>query len=163
MTAGSRDGILALEVAEAALREAENSLGDKTKVFAADGSNDGRYEGSDCENTPAQCAYLTALKDVHAASTWAKSTQSASGVNCGNGDANCEIFGDYIIVRLGPINLTLTGDGEVQAIHSDAVEMDNVLFDQMFKYKIIARGTGLNPDTQRVLVSYYAARVSKNN
>lgn len=165
MTASSRDAILALEAAEAALREAELSIKDKTKVFTAAGSASGRYEGSECESDSAhaQCAYLTSLKDVFADSSWTKSTKASSGVNCGNGDANCEIFGDYIIVRLGPINLTLTGDGEVQAIHSDSVEMDEMLFDQMFKYKIIARGVGLNPDTQRILVSYYAARVSKNN
>lgn len=157
MTATTRDGMLAFEVAESALREAEKATVSSANSYAADGGLTGLYDGTKCASDEDYCVYMTKLRDVFAESIWTKSTKAAKSIGCGNGDPSCQVSGEYIIVKMGEINLSLTGSDEILVITGDAVELGKAAAGKMHKYKIIARGTGQNPQNTRTLVSYYAA------
>lgn len=161
MTSSSRDNVLALEVAHAALLDAERSILDDP-AFLPEGSSAGLYDGLNCsEAQPEPCAYLAALSDLNDEATWDKSSDATTSVSCGTADAGCSLTGKFIIVRLKLIDYNFNRRG--LAIHSNVAEVDQILWENMYLYKVIAKGSGKGAGNTRILVSYYAARKSKNS
>lgn len=164
MSASTRDSILALEVAEAAVRVAETRVTDPALPYSDEGPT-ARYCVDGCganqDQECSSCEFTNVNNDIWADSVWdfsEKVTIEAGSINCGNSDPNCKLYGEYVIIKMGKINLTTTAQGKVQSITSDAVELDNIKLEDMYKYKIIARGSGMDPTNERIIVSYYAAR-----
>ena len=174
MTANTRDTMLALQVAEAAIAEAEAKTA--TFSYTLDGTN-GFYDGTTCDgdteedsgevdgdNNPIviKC-YMNAIMDMggyFSDATWVKSTEADDGITCGNGDSNCELKGRYIVVDLGQRTITLSGQSSVLTVANHYQDQNVKSVGNVNVYKIIARGHGLNPAAQKVVVSYYAASVA---
>lgn len=153
MTANSRDDLLAFEVAESAAKEAEQKLLDYD--FTIDGGVLGHYDG-ECDEDDPGC-YIVSLGDLYDAATWEKSTQAVKTISCGNGDPACQLAGRYIIIRMGTVDTTLSRTETVQSFSNQYQDQGEGAIGDVFKYKVIAKGTGINPDNQRVIVTYFAA------
>ena len=162
MASGSKDTELALQVAEAALLEAEATVrGMNRNTFlnafsiTGDAGTQGYYDGTSCDGTDANC-YMNTLRDLFDNNTWVNAIPATNGVECGNGDPNCKLTGEFIIIKLGTLNATASGAQVLEAVTNQYQSQSAQVMAQAWKYKVIARGSGNNPDNSRVLISYFA-------
>lgn len=153
MTANSRDDLLAFEVAEAAAKEAEQNVVDFD--YTVDGGDNGHYDG-ECDEDDAGC-YILGVGDLYDEETWKKSTTALRKLSCGNGDPDCQVGGEYIVVRMGTVDVSVSRGQDPLAPTSGYESQSEGATGDVFKYKIIARGTGINPENRKVIVTYYAA------
>jgi hypothetical protein len=86
---------------------------------------------------------------------WTNAVTSNRTISCGTSDASCNLAGEFIIMDLGTIDITISEGINVDTGGAAAGSGSS----GVKKFRIIARGAGLNPDVQRVIVSYYASEV----
>ena len=153
MTANSRDDLLAFEVAEATAKEAEQNVRDF--IYTVDGGDEGHYDGVCDEDDPG--CYILSLGDLYDDDTWEKSTEAKHKLACGNEDPDCLAGGRYIVVRMGTVDTTISGSSGPLAPTSGYESQSEGASGDTIKYKIIARGSGVNPENRKVIVTYYAA------
>lgn len=156
MTSATRDNILTMEAAEAAIREAESLAANPQTVFTTNGGTGGVYDG-DCDTSESDCfinvvsQYADGLFDD---AFWNRSTTATVGVSCGD---NCTLTGQFVVVRLGEIDMTLASEDEIIVITNHYQDQNESTSGKVYKYKVIVRAQGQNPNHEKVIVSYFAA------
>lgn len=163
MTQSTKDSELALQVAEAALLEAEArvrgmNLAAFNSEFVVDGSNatsKGFFDGTSCDGSNPNC-HMNKMRGVFSDTAWVNATNAVNGVSCGTSDAACRLTGQFMVVKLGPLNATATGAQTLEAVTNQYQSQSTQTMGQAWRYKIVARGWGNNRQNTRVLVSYFA-------
>jgi len=164
MTNNSKEGDLAMQVAELAMMDAQTALAGMSVATFTDGFTiagtgtspaiKGYYDGSTCNATNSSC-YVNTLRDPFAEATWANAITTVSSVNCGTTDVSCTLNGQYLIIKLAQIVVTATGQTEVGSADSSTSGAPPAVPGVTWVYKIMARGRGNNGLNTRVLTSYY--------
>lgn len=187
MGAGNRDNVLALQVAEMALKDAEQWAMDNTATvfssFQIEG-NTGLYRGfcrvgdnskfsehsinsDDCLNNSQSYLKTIAKEDMFSDDYWASTSSRAAStqIACPHGDA-CPVqnppryqAGRYQLILLDVSFQPddISGSDRVTMLDNQYQARDEGAGDYYFLYKVIATGTGLNGKGRRVLVSHFAA------
>jgi Tfp pilus assembly protein PilX len=166
MTGNDQDVVLAFQVAEAAISEAENqirgmNLDEFNTNFSKTGDGTtgvaGMYEGSACDGTDAAC-YINILQDPFDDATWVNSIKTST-VSCGTGVVGCLLEGQYVIVRMGELSVGATPVLELIAITNQYQDQAQDAVADAIRYKIMAMGVGNNPQNRRVIVSYFGQSI----
>lgn len=136
MTFASKDAQLALQVAESALREAEEAIDalEDTDSFADTGTGGLYTEG----NAPA---------DLFATATWSDGVSEEVTVTM-DGD---DFTGRYFIELAGEIDPeAMAGAAEIHGQSNVTPSSGNIKV-----FRIVARGTGMSDSTERVIVTHH--------
>lgn len=174
MTTENKDDALALQVAEFALRDAEQSAsafavaGYFTKQGSSglyDGRNNPPSDHSSCDIEDDDC-YLKSLDglDYFDSSNWVDSNSrvGTTKVPCPHGDA-CPVDGAYYqsgrykMVLLGEVDITLSGSNSIRVINNQNQNADDIITTKYWLYRVIATGTGVGESSRRVIVSHFVA------
>ena len=156
----TRDHMLALQVAEQAVLEAEANI--SSLAYTANGGTAGLYDATVTCPSGEACAEKVFHADLFDDSNWVKSTPAVTGIPCRTGAtlAECSLKGRYIIINEGKINLNLTGSDELIAQTNQYADQQTGAVPEVFKFKIYAQGTGNNPENKRVIITYFAVAAS---
>lgn len=153
MSSTVKDSIWTLEAAEAAVVDAESLAASLT--YTLNGGEKGYYEG-DCDEDSSFCFQVDKANYNHFDEEyWEKSTKLT--VSCGVG---CEREVEYIILKLGIVDLTLGGSGSIQTITNQYQDQGEGVIGDVYKFKIVARAKGYNEASEKVLVTYFASALS---
>ena len=165
MTGSIRDDTLALQVAESALNDAERFVNTRELADYTLAGNQGLYDGQ-CDIDDASC-YLNIFDDtdfdIFSALQWVDNNSRAATtpVACPFGDA-CPLPdryqpGRFKVILLGDVDLTLSGSERIRQITNQYQDQADGAAPQYMLYRVIASGTGVDPNNRRVIVSHFAA------
>ena len=157
VTSHTKDSLLALQVAEAALLEAQSIA--TLQEYTVNGGSAGFYDG-ECNVSDTGC-YLASITDPFADGFWGNSTLANNSIQCGNGDNSCNIKGRFIIIRLGKVAIAGGSSNDVTITTNQYQNPDDANNGTAYRYKIIAKGSGINvgvgDGVERVLIAYHAS------
>ena len=132
MTAAVRDMHVSMEIAESGVKDAEDYLDGISNTDSFNDTNGYYSEG----NGPS---------DIFADSTWTDGNYQT---------AETEISGEYALYFIEYVGIYTTDDDTTDVSigsYGDASEESDI-----YLFKIVSRSLGINGNTERIIVSYYA-------
>lgn len=158
LTVNYKDDVFALQVAEAAMKDAERKMEFiEAREFTESGNN-GFYDG-ECVTATQSCQYIedVLLEDLFELEAWGSGNSR---------EANTEICINNTICKKGRYKAILLGDATGDSSSLVIITSQNQVAGGQgqgnhFKlFKIVATGTDTNDENRKVLISYYIAPIS---